>query len=390
MNVSHEDSFLIHALQHPLDDQWKQRAIRLCTPSLNWLRVFERADTLGLGPVLYRQLRGVQAHLKLPHDGMEILKNVYLRNLAKNTYRGIELNRILKAFHDAGVATMLLKGAALAEGVYNDPGARVYGDLDILVKMADLERARELLCHLNYASSETASAQDYYRRHHHHLAPMIHQEKSVVVELHWNVDWRICVDIDAWWKRSVPADIAGCQVRVLGWADMVLHLCVHLFSSGGTRKSLRGLYDIYRALQCAGGSMDWVLFDAEVHRYGLSEEIYPVLQTTRNIMDPGGNRVVWPECLPANASLVAQMESIVFGIDNRHPFPGSLVAIQAEKRLGKKISRLWKRIFPNPTQMTMHYGLAESSWKVYLYYLFRPLQLFWRYGKYTRHLLVSK
>ena len=230
----------------------------------------QRADAIGLGPLLYRQLSGVKAQLKLPDDGMEFLKNIYLRNLAKNTYRGIELNRILKAFSDAGIAVILLKGAALAEGVYNDPGARVYGDLDILVKKADLERGRELLCRLNYTSSATASAQDYYRTHHHHLAPMIHQEKSVVVELHWNVNNRINVDIDAWWNRSVPADIAGCRVRVLGWADLVLHLCLHLFSGGETRNSLRGVYDIYRALQCAGASMDWALFDAEAHSYGVA------------------------------------------------------------------------------------------------------------------------
>lgn len=390
MNITLEDLFLIHALQYPLDDQWEQKAVRLCTPPLNWSRLFQRADAIGLGPLLYRQLNGVKAQLELPDHGMEFLRNTYLRNLAKNIYRGIELNRMLKAFSDAGVAVILLKGAALAEGVYNDPGARVYGDLDLLLKKDDLERGRELLSSLNYTSSETAGAQDYYRTHHHHLAPMIHQEKSVVVELHWNVNNRINVDIRDWWNRSVPTDITGCRVRVLGWADLVLHLCLHLFSSGETRNSMRGVYDIYRALQCAGASMDWTLFDAEAHRYGVREEVYPALQMTRNLFDPGGIRAVWPAFLPADASLVAQMESIVFSIDNPTPFPGSLVAIQAEKQLGNKISRLWKLFFPNSTQMAMRYGVAESSWKVYLYYLFRPLQLFWRYGKYTRQFLVPK
>ena len=390
MNISRGDLFFIHALEHPRDDEWRQMSIQLCTPTLNWSRLFQRADAMGLGPLLYRQLSGVKAQLKIPDDGMEFLKNIYLRNLAKNTYRGIELNRIIKAFNDAGIAVIILKGAALAEGVYNDPGARVYGDLDILLKKEDLERGRELLSRLNYTSNQTAGAQDHYRTHHHHLAPMIHQETSVVVELHWNVNNRINVDIDAWRNRSVLADIAGCRVRVLGWTDLILHLCLHLFSGGETRNSMRGVYDIYRTLQCAGASMDWTLFDAEAQRYGVRDEVYPALQTTRNLFDPGGSRVVWPAFLPADASLVAQMESIVFSIDNRTPYPGSLVAIQAEKRLGKKILGLWKRFFPNPTQMAMHYGVAESSWRVYLYYLFRPLQLFWRYGKYTRQFIVPK
>ncbi|WP_372683809.1 nucleotidyltransferase family protein, partial [Desulfosarcina sp.] len=183
MNISREDLFLVHALQHPHDDRWQQRAMQLRTPSLDWLSLFQRADAIGLGPMLYRQLSNVKEQLKLPDDGMEFLKNSYLRNLATNTYRGIELVRILNAFGDAGIAVILLKGAALAEGVYNDPGARVYGDLDILVKKADLERGHQLLRSLNYHANATASAQDSYRTHHHHLAPMIHQEKSVVVEL---------------------------------------------------------------------------------------------------------------------------------------------------------------------------------------------------------------
>jgi hypothetical protein len=390
MNLSQEDIFLIHALQHPLDARWQQTVITLCTPSLNWMRLFQRANAIGLGPVLYRQLSQVKGQLALPDDGMEFLKNIYLRNLAKNTYRGMELSRILKAFDDADIAVILLKGAALAEGVYHDPGARVYGDLDILVKKADLERSRDVLYRLNYDSDATVSAQEHYRKHHHHLAPMIHPENAVVVELHWNVDWRTNVDIDAWWKRSVPADIAGCRVRIMGWADLVLHLCLHLFSGGDTRKSLRGVYDIYRALQCAGSSMDWALFDAEAHRYGLAETVYPGLKTTRNLFDPGERRVVWPASLPADRAMVAQMESTVFGIDNRTSYPGSLIAIQAEKRLRKKILELWKRFFLNPTQMAMRYGVAESSWRVYLLYLFRPLQLFWRYGKYTRQFILPK
>ncbi|WP_372683854.1 nucleotidyltransferase family protein, partial [Desulfosarcina sp.] len=170
----------------------------------------------------------------------------------------------------------------------------------------------------------------------------------------------------------------------------VLHLCLHLFAGGETRNSLRGVYDIYRSLQCAGSSMDWALFDEEARRYGLAEEVYPVLKTTRNIFDPGENRVVWPASLPADRSMVVQMESIIFRMDNRNSYPGSLIAIQAEKRLRKKISALWKRFFLNPTQMAMHYGVAESSWKVYLFYLFRPLQLFWRYGKYTRQFILPK
>ena len=390
MNISTEDRFLIHALQLPQDERWQQMLTRMCTPALNWPTVCQRADAVGLGPVLYRQLGAMQEDLNITDDGLEVLKSNYLRNLAKNTYFGIELKRILKAFQDDGIAVILLKGAALAETVYHDPGARVYRDLDILVKKADIECARQILQRLDYVIQVTTDAQEHYRRNHHHLAPMIHSEKAVVVELHWQVDCRIHVDIDAWWKRSVPATICGRQVRVLGWGDMVLHLCLHLFFSGVARSSLRDMYDIYRVLQHAGRSIDWTLFDAEVQRYDLREQIYAVLQTTKSIMDPLGDQVVWPENLSANPSLVAQMESIVFSKDHRYSFPGSLLTIKTEKRWSKKVCLLWNRFFPDTTRMALRYGIAKSSWKLYLFYLFRPLQLIWRYARCIRHFLPSK
>ena len=68
MNISREDLFFIHALEHPRDDEWRQMAIQLCTPTLNWSRLFQRADAMGLGPLLYRQLSGVKAQLKIPDD----------------------------------------------------------------------------------------------------------------------------------------------------------------------------------------------------------------------------------------------------------------------------------------------------------------------------------
>jgi hypothetical protein len=327
--------------------------------------------------------------LNIPTDAQKLLKNAYLQNFAQNMYRACELKRILQTFLDEGLSAILLKGASLTEAVYKDPGARAYKDLDILVRKKDLERARALLQHLGYRTDGTAEVQQNYRENHHHLAPMIHDDTSVVVELHWNVNNRIHVDIDAWWNRSVAARVAGIQTRILGWTDMALHLCLHLFSGGETRTTLRGLVDIYRLLVHAGESIDWALFDEEVKRYGIREQAYAVLQTAKNIFDPKGIRTSWP-VQHAEPALVALMERTVFQKEQTHSIPGSLVAIGSEHSWKRKLAILWRRFFPNRAEMSSRYGVSCSSWTVYLCYLFRPFQLLWRYGMFTRHLFLAK
>ncbi len=389
MDNHRENRTLVHALQLPQDDQWVMETRRLFASSSKWEAVFRRAETLGLGPLLYHQLHCYADDLNIPKETVALLKNAYLQNFAQNMFRGFELKRILRTFGDEGLSAILLKGAALAEAVYNDPGARAYKDLDILVHKRDLARARDLLQRLGYRTDSSIEVQENYRKNHHHLAPMIHDETSVVVELHWNINNRIHVDVDAWWSRSTAASISGLPTRILGWTDMALHLCLHLFSSGETKTTLRGLVDIHRLLVHAGESIDWTLFDNEAKRYGIQGESYAVLQTARNIFDPLGTRISWP-VLHTAPSLVALMEKTLFQKDQPNSIPGSLVSIGSEKRWRRKFALLQRRFFPNRAEMSYRYGISTSSWKVYVYYFFRPFQLLWRYGMFTRHLFLTK
>jgi len=53
--------------------------------------------------------------------------------------------RLLVALEEAGVDAVLLKGAAVASWLYDDGEARPYGDVDVLVPVAQLARAREVV-----------------------------------------------------------------------------------------------------------------------------------------------------------------------------------------------------------------------------------------------------
>ena len=72
---------------------------------------------------------------------------------------GAALAKLLKALADAGVDAVLMKGTALAYSVYDDPSARRRGDSDLLIRPADLERARKVLSQCDwYRDAETHGA----------------------------------------------------------------------------------------------------------------------------------------------------------------------------------------------------------------------------------------
>ena len=57
-----------------------------------------------------------------------------------------ELIRALRTLRDAGIPAIVLKGAALVDTIYPSIAHRPTGDIDLLVRRADRDRARLEMC----------------------------------------------------------------------------------------------------------------------------------------------------------------------------------------------------------------------------------------------------
>jgi Uncharacterised nucleotidyltransferase len=64
------------------------------------------------------------------------------------------LAEILRAFEVDGVQSLLLKGAAFARWLYDDPRERPYGDVDLLIRPDQFDVATGLLAELSFELSE--------------------------------------------------------------------------------------------------------------------------------------------------------------------------------------------------------------------------------------------
>ena len=172
------------------------------------------------------------------------------------------LAALLGACADASLDVIVLKGAALAETVYDSPALRPFGDIDVLVRPEDALRAHGLLSALGYVCDDHAWAGFRAGRSCEANFFQHNAQGPVVVELHTSLlnnpllSRAVHVDTDGLWRRALSACLAGQNARVLGPEDQIFHLCLHL--AGHYFAAPKSIQDI--AQVCAARTVDWPLF----------------------------------------------------------------------------------------------------------------------------------
>jgi hypothetical protein len=213
-------------------------------------------------PQLYRNLQrhGVKDPL------MERLKGVYRYYLYKNELLMHRIATLLAAFEDAGIQTMVLKGAALIQLYYKESGLRPMLDADVLVHAHQAEQAMELLTNLRW--NPVRYRQPQMRIPILHSTPF-EDDGGRQLDLHWHLFWECfnANDDDDYWKNAIPIKIGGVQTLALNATDQLLHTCWH-----GARWNevppIRWIADAMAILGASAAEIEWprLLKKAQRHR----------------------------------------------------------------------------------------------------------------------------
>ena len=274
------------------------------------------------------------------------------------------LAALLRACAEAQIDLLVLKGAALAETVYPRPSLRRFGDLDVLVRRADAARARTLLEPLGYIVDpmqweELVRGRDCQANFFNHT-----ERGPVVVELHTeliNNDLffgQIHVDDQGLWERARPVRLAGCDARMLGTEDQILHLCLHL--AGHYLAAPQSLRDI--AQVCSVSRMDWPLFVRLARQSGAATACFAALFAAARLLGTPVPPAVLDALAPRASRL--RLEQIVEA--RAADSIGDTAAPQTERLrfpllwhlLGSPQARgraVWHIIFPSRHWLITHY-----------------------------------
>jgi hypothetical protein len=213
-------------------------------------------------PQLYRNL---QRH-EVKDPLMDRLKGVYRYYLYKNEILMHRIGSLLAAFEEAGIDTMMLKGAALIQLYYKESGLRPMLDADVLVHAHQVQQAMDLLTRLQWKPFRYMQPQM--------RIPIVHSTPfedagGRQLDLHWHLLWECfnANDDDDYWKNAVPIQIGGVQTLGLNRTDQLLHACWH-----GARWNevppIRWVADAMAILSASDTEIEWpsLLKKAQRHR----------------------------------------------------------------------------------------------------------------------------
>jgi hypothetical protein len=200
--------------------------------------LFARAERHGLAGVLFDAY--VAEEVPLP-AGLE--RELATRAAARACDHAAHLDmlrRIDGALDRAGLAGVALKGALLAERLYERPAARPTTDIDLLVAERDLDEAASALAAIEYTPSNDPS-EAHFRNAGHHLH-LLHP-RAPCIELHFHAyrGFGGVLRSEPLLVRSVS--ISGYRrVRALAPEDELLYLATH--AAGHRFMRLGWLYDL--------------------------------------------------------------------------------------------------------------------------------------------------
>jgi len=197
--------------------------------------------------------------LELDRDEVARLK---ARRLAESRRRERFLRilaEVLSILHAAHLDFLLVKGAALAEGVYPDPVLRHAHDIDVLLPEADLVRARDALVGAGGRFSEVTSSSGHQALVHASRLPVMLHSRAFD-RSDWPVPFGV-FDADA---RQVH--VAGAAVRVPAPHHALLHVSVQGLAAGRSVAALRWVCDAWHlAPRLAPADWDRLVRTAVAH-----------------------------------------------------------------------------------------------------------------------------
>ncbi|WP_109484766.1 nucleotidyltransferase family protein [Occallatibacter savannae] len=234
----------------------------------HWDLVIEHARRHGLLPILYRRVEFADF---VPPEALQQMKTEFERNAFHCMTNAEELLGVLDAFQQAGIAAIPFKGVVLAASAYGDMTLRSAGDLDLLIRFDDLNRASQILQQRQYVLKTSTledgspEAENYFEYHFERPAD------GMILELRWRLEltqprYRHNLGLDWAWPRRKSITVAGADVTSLDPVCSLLVLCMH----GSKHAWSRWIWvcDVAMLIE-SEPALDWEFARREARRVGL-------------------------------------------------------------------------------------------------------------------------
>lgn len=222
----------------------------------DWQALASQAEIHGLSVMLGRLV--AKSEIGAPRQLDLQLKALTIRHQKVLQARKIVLAEVIALFEKNQIQFAFLKGAALAQLIYDPPWLRPMRDIDILVLGNDAMRAQILLREIDFKNDDFKAG---YLFEHHHLPNSIRIQDGFTISLEVHHD-ALSGDVDT----SITLDTLSTPLRAFDYADktayafghtdMLKHLCHHSFEPAETIK-LGSVVDMLRYAAFYADEINW-------------------------------------------------------------------------------------------------------------------------------------
>jgi hypothetical protein len=251
------------------------------------------AHVTGMGPLLgYWIERG---YLEAPADVAGLLADHLDHGRRRAARLERELERVVGALGNAGVAATVLKGMHTARTYFPEAGVRPMADLDLLIDEASLPAARRGLTSIGLGQTSSVRGRSTWSAHGPRVPQsleMAHADDPWDVDLHLTLDRRFSEVMPARLgpvRRDdlAPFPVGGshttCLAQPLLTALLALHGSDHFEMAGLMRPWELGL--VIRR-DSANGTLEWDALAGRLRATGALRFVYPAFELTEKLV-PG-------------------------------------------------------------------------------------------------------
>lgn len=275
------------------------------------------------------------------------------------------LARLAKAFNDADVPLMVLKGAALQLVVYDNPTQRQMCDIDLLVKPYDIQKAFEILESVGAYRSQVLMREDFFPKYYYEAEYTVGDIMPVVMDVHIRslrpLRYTRFMPDDALWENAQKVTIGDSYLYMPNPEEMLLHMTAHLAVHGNSSRKWRE--DINQWSEQFADQINWDRFLEATQAWRLTLPVIAGIDAAQ----VGHERwivpqVVYEKLLDSKVNWRDRLCLRQAPRDNDHPTAHVLINAMVTPGIFFVLGYLFAAIIPGKQHMREWYAHEHFGW----------------------------
>jgi hypothetical protein len=353
---------------------------------VDWAYLLEMARRNCVLPLLYLNLK-TAASDAAPQQVLAALERVYQRTAFDNLFLTRQLIHLMRCLDCAGIPVIAYKGSVLTQSIYTNLALRQFGDLDIIVREADVNKARAVLFELGFSQEwperELSDWEEDLHRQQKYNYTFCRVQDRVVVELHWNIVpryLRIPWEPQWLWRRLDSFVLADQKILTFPPEELLLTLCIHGANHCWNR--LHWVCDIAE-LTKRSDTLNWDSVLSLAQTWRAERILHLGLALAGELLDANLPKEVKRRIAMDSGALMLAGQSCRWLFARQwlyfRPFEEPLYHLRMRDQWRERVYYCGQMLVPSSADRAF-VSLPRSL--SFLYYLIRPFQLLTRHGIY--------